>query len=275
MLNIISLGAGVQSSTMALMAVKGEITPMPDCAIFADTGGEPEEVYVWLKWLSEQLSYPVYVVKKDGKTLEADELVLHTSKKSGKVYLRGSIPAYVKNQDGTRGILGRKCTADFKIIPIQRKVRELAGIKRAGRGIVFAKMWIGISTDEAHRMKPSRKDYIENTWPIIDKGMSRDDCLSWMVKNGYPEPPRSACRFCPFHSDYEWRRLKEDFPDEWEKAVSFEKSLHGQYQKQNALIGTPYLHNSLVPLSEVELKDTPANLQLNLFGNECEGMCGL
>lgn len=36
-MNIISLGAGVQSSTMALMEKHGEITPMPDCAIFADT----------------------------------------------------------------------------------------------------------------------------------------------------------------------------------------------------------------------------------------------
>ena len=38
MLRVISLGAGVQSTTMALMAAHGEIGPMPDCAIFADTG---------------------------------------------------------------------------------------------------------------------------------------------------------------------------------------------------------------------------------------------
>lgn len=35
MMHILSLGAGVQSTTMALMAKHGEITPMPDCAIFA------------------------------------------------------------------------------------------------------------------------------------------------------------------------------------------------------------------------------------------------
>lgn len=44
MLNIISLGAGVQSTTMALMAAHGEIEPMPDCAIFADTKVEPAAV---------------------------------------------------------------------------------------------------------------------------------------------------------------------------------------------------------------------------------------
>ncbi len=41
-LRIISLGAGVQSTTLALMATRGEIGPMPSCAIFADTGDEPE-----------------------------------------------------------------------------------------------------------------------------------------------------------------------------------------------------------------------------------------
>lgn len=44
-LRVISLGAGVQSTTMALMAAAGEIGPMPDCAIFADTGWEPAAVY--------------------------------------------------------------------------------------------------------------------------------------------------------------------------------------------------------------------------------------
>ena len=62
MKHIISLGAGVQSSTMALMAAKGEITPMPDAAIFADTGWEPKYVYDWLDWLETQLPFPVHRV---------------------------------------------------------------------------------------------------------------------------------------------------------------------------------------------------------------------
>ena len=42
-LRVLSLGAGVQSTTLALMIEKGEI-PMVDCAIFADTMGEPKKV---------------------------------------------------------------------------------------------------------------------------------------------------------------------------------------------------------------------------------------
>ena len=38
---ILSLGAGVQSSTLALMAATGETEHRPDAAIFADTQAEP------------------------------------------------------------------------------------------------------------------------------------------------------------------------------------------------------------------------------------------
>ena len=58
-ITVLSLGAGVQSSTLALMAAHGEVTPMPDCAIFADTGWEPKAVYDWLDWLEPQLPFQV------------------------------------------------------------------------------------------------------------------------------------------------------------------------------------------------------------------------
>ena len=49
MINVLSLGAGVQSSTMALMSAKGEL-PKADCAIFADTGYEPKAIYNYLNY---------------------------------------------------------------------------------------------------------------------------------------------------------------------------------------------------------------------------------
>jgi 3'-phosphoadenosine 5'-phosphosulfate sulfotransferase (PAPS reductase)/FAD synthetase len=61
---VISLGAGVQSSTMALMAARGQIEPMPDYAIFADTQAEPKHIYSWLDWLETQLPFPLIRVTK-------------------------------------------------------------------------------------------------------------------------------------------------------------------------------------------------------------------
>jgi len=70
--NVISLGAGVQSSTIALMAAHGEIAPMPDAAIFADTQAEPVSVYRWLDWLETQLQFPVHRVTAGNLSLVAE-----------------------------------------------------------------------------------------------------------------------------------------------------------------------------------------------------------
>ncbi len=47
----LSLGAGVQSSTLALMYASGELSPMPAGAIFADTQAEPASfITIWIGW---------------------------------------------------------------------------------------------------------------------------------------------------------------------------------------------------------------------------------
>jgi hypothetical protein len=283
-IHIISCGAGWQSSVMMLMAARGDFKDgegqviRVSHAIFADTKAEPESVMKWLDWLEKEvqsLPFPFPIHRVSSGSLEEDETRVRVSGKSGKRYMKGSIPAFVLNPEGTKGLLGRKCTADYKIVPIQKKVREIVGIKRAGKGIVYAKMWIGISTDECHRMKPSRVDYIENVWPLIDAGISRRKCGEWMKVNGYPEPPRSACVFCPFHGDAEWRRLKDSEPTEFARAVAFEKKMHLAQKSQDTLRGVPFLHSSCIPLGDVDFHNAKAKQQLEMFGNDCEGLCGV
>src|SRR5688572_15714259 len=92
MKHIISLGAGVQSSTMALMAAHGEITPMPDAAIFADTQAEPQSVYVWLDWLEKQLPFPVIRASKG--SLAETALEVRTSA-AGNLYTKSAPPAFL------------------------------------------------------------------------------------------------------------------------------------------------------------------------------------
>jgi hypothetical protein len=270
-MNIISLGAGVQSSTMALMAAHGEIGPMPDCAIFADTQDEPAEVYTWLKYLTDHLPFPVHIVTKGSLSEKATTII--KSKKSGKLYMKGMIPAFVLAVDGTKGLLGRTCTSDYKIAPVHAKIRELANIKR-GEKEVKVHEWMGISIDEAHRMKPSQESWIKKTYPLIEHGFTRQHCLEWMAEHNYLQPPRSACRYCPFHSNKEWVRSKIDHPEEFAKSVAFEKKMQEAARNQEVLRGIPFLHSSCKPLDEINfaaLVDTT----IDMFGNECEGMCGV
>lgn len=262
MKHIISLGAGVQSSTMSLMAAKGILTPMPEAAIFADTQDEPSSVYKWLDWLEKELPFPIIRVTK-GKLSEASCRV--RTSKHGTRYTKHGIPAFNKNPEtGRVGIMQRQCTGDFKIDVIQREIRKIIG--RGGHCV----QWIGISIDEVIRMKPSRKKYIENHYPLIDSRISRHGCLTWMKDNGYPTPPRSACVHCPFHSDAEWLRLKLKEPEAFGRAVEYEKNYQTAMKQTTGISGTPYLHRSGKPLSEVSFGVEP-----DLFGNECEGHCGV
>src|SRR5258706_9144198 len=96
-IHIISLGAGVQSSTMALMAAAGEITPMPKCAIFADTQDEPASVYRWLDWLGKELPFPVYRVTA-GKLSERATKMRVSAK--GLVYTKTDIPYFTLSASG-------------------------------------------------------------------------------------------------------------------------------------------------------------------------------
>ena len=68
---VISLGGGVQSSVMALMANEGPFDRIPDCAIFADTRWDPLSTYEHLTWLRDRLSFPLYVVD-NGRSLRED-----------------------------------------------------------------------------------------------------------------------------------------------------------------------------------------------------------
>ena len=271
-IHIISLGAGVQSSAMALMAAHGEITPMPKAAIFADTQAEPESVMRWLDWLETKLPFPVYRVTA-GSLTDAS-LKIRERRDGAGGHTRNLIPAFVMQKDGSKGLMGRSCTTDFKVRPLLKFLRKLCGIKR-GQKTVSVSQWIGISLDEAHRMKPSREPWAEHRWPLIDLGMKRHDCLRWMEKMGYPNPPRSACVYCPFHSDVEWRRLKNEEPQEFARSAQFERDLQSASLKNVKLRGVPFLHSTCVPLDSVDFSTDIERGQGELFGNDCTGLCGV
>ena len=276
---ILSCGAGVQSSTLALLSANGFVDRF-DHAIFADTQAEPAGVYSWLSTLEGLIAaapYPFKIHRVTAGNLTEDMLKLRTSKLTGNRYLRTLIPAYVAKEGGGRALMGRKCTAEYKVRALIKKQRELAKVPR-GCKEVRCLTAIGISLDEAHRMKPSKEPWAQNYWPLIDLGMTREDCLQWMKSMGYPQPPRSACVYCPFHSDAEWRRLRDEEPEEFARAVQLDETLRATSRLTTGtarLGGDVFVHASLKPLAEVDFGDVPERDQVNHFGNECEGLCGV
>ena len=272
-LTVISLGGGVQSSVLALMASEGAFDPAPDCAVFADTRWEPPSIYTHLEWLKGRLRFPLHVVD-NGRSLREDVKAL-TNHSGSRNYV--DIPVYLKGRDGQGDGIGRRqCTDNYKIRPIRRRLRELLGLRRGQRvpSGVSVELWLGISTDEAIRMKTSRDRWIENRYPLIEAGMSRRDCMDWWEAR-YDRPlERSACVACPFQSRQRWVETKRRWPELFAEAVEVDANLRGGL----AFAKEPYLHPRRMALAQAVSLDEAEPEEGGLsdgFGNECEGRCGV
>lgn len=278
-LNILSLGAGVQSSTVLLMSCKG-ILPKLDAAVFADTCWEPDEVYIHLKWLTEEAerhNIPVYTVSQGDLRKHCLEGRLRDTVGDG--YRNVSIPAFVIGQDGSKGMIRRQCTSEYKVRPIEKFMRRsIVGIKRYGKAKPnMVNQWFGISCDELKRVRISKTFWINNIYPLcnlpdemLPKPYTRQMCLEWLKEN-YPDRhvPRSACIGCPFHSKEEWLKIKNN-PKYWNDAVEVDEAI----RKNSSMNGEMFLHRSRIPLKDVDFGNSQVNEKENGFNDECLGYCG-
>jgi hypothetical protein len=249
-LRVLSLGAGVQSTTLALMSAEGAL-PRLDGAIFADTGWEPARVYGHLDRLTGVLSdagIPVWRVSNGN--LRRDTI--------DPAHRFASIPYYVRNPDGSLGMGRRQCTSEYKLTPIRRKVRELLSARppdyrRVPAGRV-AEQWVGFSTDEIGRINDRHGvRYIHTRYPLIELGMDRAACLRWLRCRGWNDVVKSACVGCPYHGNRRWRELRDHHPDEWADAVEFDRLIRRGGSRGLPLRGEAFLHRSRVPLDQAPI----------------------
>ena len=96
------------------------------------------------------------------------------------------IPVFtINSKTGKKGLLRRQCTSQYKILPVNKKIRDLLNVgyrKRVPKDTVV-EVLMGISYDEIIRMKDNRIKYITNVYPLIDKKFKRQDCINWMKEN--------------------------------------------------------------------------------------------
>ena len=271
----LSLGCGVQSSALFAMSCLGvRDVPRADFAIFADTQNEPKWVYDQLRILREfgiKKGIPVYVATKGNLAQTAID------RNQGKISRFANIPLWTTGQDGRAVPLRRQCTREFKVEVIEKKVRQLMGYQPRQRVKHKVRSMIGISTDEAQRMKPSRTKWVESTFPLCDLMVSRQGCENFLRSIDLPVPNKSACVQCPYRSDVEWMQMKQDSPEDFEQACVYDELMRDQ--KKSGLEWPAFVHRSLIPLREVEFKPkngkTPLVTLWDSFTDECEGMCGV
>ena len=252
-LRVLSLGAGVQSTAILLLAAEGRL-PKLDAAIFSDTGWEPASVYAHLDRLEEEVAKPagIPIYRVSAGNIREDALNPEAR--------FAQIPYYTQNPDGSKGMARRQCTSEYKIKPIKQQVRRLLGAEEvdgkvgrvpSGR---FVEQWIGISMDEWQRAKTSDVKYAQHHFPLLyDIQMDRAACIRYLERMGWGTTPKSACIGCPFHGNKMWRELRDTNPKEWADAVAFDEAIRKGSARAIAngdeLRGEAFLHRSRIPLA--------------------------
>jgi len=234
-MKVLNLGAGVQSTALYLLSMEGSEPEVPkfDYAIFADTQEEPESVYRHVEWLQSLGGPPIHVVTAGrlGDALEGGTDAKGSRMKDGTHFI--SIPAFTKNPDtGKNGIIRRQCTYEFKVKPIEKEIRRIAGAV-PGRPVpkdILIEQYMGLSYDEPKRVirVKQRFDAKPTNWtvyfPLWEMQWNRSDCVAYLRDRVPHETPRSACVFCPFHKDEEWRWIKENDPKGWERSIQIDRA---------------------------------------------------
>jgi len=212
--HIFSSGGGVQSAACLVLSAQGRIPYRTH--IFANVGDKAEDpltiAYVrdvlkpyaaqhGIKWVEIQRR------RRDGTPVDLFEDLQRPIRSVG-------IPVRMSN-----GAPGRRsCTVDFKIRPIAKWIR------RNAPGCVLGK---GISTDEPHRATPSREsDCYSSAYPLIELGIDRQECLRIVAAAGLPQPPKSACWFCPYQTTEKWTILRRERPELFAAAAGLEAKLN-------------------------------------------------
>tara|TARA_R110000868_G_scaffold402524_1_gene678905 strand:- start:12 stop:773 length:762 start_codon:yes stop_codon:yes gene_type:complete len=228
-LQVWSSGGGSQSAAIAVLILQGKL-PKPDIAVIVDT--EREAAPVW-----EYHDTYVYPALKD------IGVELHRIPKSryATVDLYGSkdkilIPAWT-DETGRVGKLPTYCSNEWKKRVVRRFVSEQ--YKRPQK----FETWIGFTTDEMRRVHQELGRW-KPVYPLIKLGLSKPDCYELIEKHGWARPPKSSCWMCPNRDHAAWMEMKRLTPDDFNKAVEFERKIR---INDDAL----FLHQSGVTLDKV------------------------
>lgn len=284
--DILSFGGGVQSTAILMMMVDGSL-PKVDAAIFADPGEESDATYAHIDWCEArfaEMGIPFYRRSAGGRL--GDHLKVGRNSTGGQF---ASVPFYTVSPSGDKGLIRRQCTKEYKTQIVERAVRrDVLGLKPRQRVPVNVtiRQWIGISYDEQARAVRIAKRFAESVkwstayFPLLDRRIERRHCVE-LLKSLVPHTvPRSACVFCPYKGQAEWRRLRDEDPKGWARAVEVDNALRIPGNVVNRRIkGVMYVHRSCVPLRDADLRDKDdaqgqSLFRFNTFDAECEGMCG-
>ena len=241
-MKILSFGAGMQSTALALMSCEnahakenGQEIPFPlvpvyDLVVFCDLGFEPP-------WVLSQVEFTRKACEWAGLPFKVLPSPLYDD------FMRNfgerrtiSIPWWTLGDDGHKSRMPRNCTIDYKVELISKFVRwEVLGYKKGQRlrdeDKKSHEMHMGFSAEEARRCKENPNPMFVNRFPLVDMGLTRADNFAYIKDVWGLETKASACCFCPYHKNYFFKHLKENLPETYEKLVGMDELLRDKNPK--------------------------------------------
>lgn len=255
-MKILSCGAGMQSTALALMACenvkspgKFPLVPIYDLICFCDLGKEPP-------WVMEQVRFIEKACLKAGIKFEVLRSPLYED------YLNNfgnkrvvSIPFWTVGEDGKKGRMLRNCTLEYKIGLIQKYVRlELLGYKKGQRtkpeDLKAHEMHIGFSFEEKHRCRENPHKMFFNVFPLVEMQLERKDNYAYIRDVWGLKTKASACSFCPYHRNYFFQHLKQNAEDEYKDLVAFDEMLERE-QPNTKITSKLYISRSRKRISDL------------------------
>ncbi len=243
---VMSYGGGKQTVAMVTLVLEGKLQK-PDVIVMADTGREVQTTFEYLNRIVQP------ALKAIGLQVEiaGHEYSHHDLYNSGDLLL----PAFTR-QSGSVGKMPTFCSNEWKQRVIRRWLRE--------RGVNDTDVWLGISLDEAERMKSSRLNWYRHVYPLIEiTPMHRSQCVTQIQKFGWEVPNKSRCYMCPNQSALAWKDLRRRNDGDFEKAAQLENEVR---QKDQHV----YFHPLAIPLEQAVEQ---SELQTDMFDGCDSGYC--
>lgn len=243
-MRFLAWGCGVQSTTLGEMSAQGILEPL-DAVITADTGWERQATYDMRDFYAERW-------REMGLRVEIAQGMDIRNQGAAEYF---HIPFFTESG----GPLRRQCTKYFKLIPCRRKMREIAGFHRSEpphpRPGAF-EVWLGISLDEWVRAKRNPPKYQRERWPLLERRITRGDCVAWLESQGLPVPVKSACVCCPYRRASEWIEMRDQAPQEFLDAIAFdEANRHTLWtDRDGGDADRIYVYNRAEPLATADLE---------------------
>jgi len=247
MTEVWSCGGGTQSGAIAVLIAQGKL-PKPDLCFMTDTGREKASTWPFVQGF----------IRPNLQRVGLDLTIIKaTDFASTDIFFDNTVllPGFT-TQSGSVGKLSPFCSGKWKRDVGERYMRSI--------GIEKARNWIGISLDEARRIRNQHRQWLQLWYPLIfEVPMRRHQCVELIRATGWTDHiPHSACYMCPNLGDAEWIDMQRNWPEDFQRACELEADV----REKDAHF---YLHPSCTPLAQVDFYQ-----QHTMFAERgCTGGC--